>query len=89
MVAFEAITNVRALTTHEEVLNCASSAMQYPWERPAAEQPPEWRRSRLRATLEPCLAREAAARPSAAALHAAVVRLAHLSATYAGNSSGY
>ena len=49
----------------------------FPWELPDAEQPPAWRRSRLRPVLLPCLSRAAAVRPTAAALLADVERLYH------------
>jgi serine/threonine protein kinase len=75
VMAFEALTQTRTLTMAQEVFDCASGSMQYPWEAVPAEQPAQWRQSRLRALILPCLARDAAARPSAAALLAAVGKI--------------
>ena len=81
VIAYEAITQeALALKTREAVFGCAKHQYSYPWEAPPAEQHKEWRRSKVRALLTPCLARDAAARPSAAQLLAQFDRAG--SATY-------
>ena len=77
LMAYEAIVGGRTLQSITDVKLCAAG-QPYPWELPAAQQVPAWRSSRLRSLVEPCLTREAAARPSAAALAAAVSDLGHL-----------
>jgi serine/threonine protein kinase len=75
VMAFEAIAGRVAFTMVSDIRECASGRAPYPWELPADEQPPAWRRSRLRGLLSPCLAREPAGRPSAATLLESVARM--------------
>ena len=72
IIVYEATTQSRALTSREQVLECARGGALYPWEQPAAGQPSAWRQSRLRSTIMPCLARDAAVRPGAAQVLAGV-----------------
>jgi hypothetical protein len=75
-MAFEAVTRrMPTLNSMGEVFDCALGVRPYPWELPPAEQPCEWRASRLRALVEPCFARDPAQRPSSAALLATVERV--------------
>jgi hypothetical protein len=76
-MAFEAIVQRVTFTGMSGILECAFEQHKYPWELPAHQQPREWRQSKLRALLEPCLARNAAARPSAASLCVDIGRLGH------------
>lgn len=64
MLGYEVLTGARACACPEAATRCAEGAQQYPWERPQAEWPQEWRSSPLRQVLEPCLNREAANRPN-------------------------
>ena len=75
VIAFEAIARAPALSAISAILRCARGRAAYPWEAPPAQQPRAWRHSRLRALLLPCLAREPAARPNAAAVLASVARI--------------
>ena len=69
VIAFESLTGRPALDNEGAACRCARGEQPYPWERPPGEQAQEWREAEsLRAVLEPCLARDAAARPSADAL---------------------
>ena len=77
VMAYEALTQTRALTLQRQVVQCAHGDEAYPWEAPVKQQHPAWRGSRLRPILEPCLSRDAAARPSAEATLKAVSRLGH------------
>lgn len=52
----------------EAAYACALCAREYPWDAPFPELPKAWRESTLRELLQRCLRRDAAARPSAAAL---------------------
>ena len=81
-MAFEAVTQTMpVLTTISDVFDCALGVRAYPWERVSAEQPPAWRQSRLRALIEPCLARDPQARPSSATMLAAIERIGQASVT--------
>jgi serine/threonine protein kinase len=77
VLAYEAVTGTRALLSIDDVRSCASGSSPYPWELPAAELHPAWRASRLRHLLQPCLARDAAKRPSAVSLTVSVSRFGH------------
>jgi serine/threonine protein kinase len=68
VMASEAIARQAAHVATSDIFACAASGRRYLWEEAAAEQPAPWRQSRLRALVEPCLARDAAARLTAAAL---------------------
>ena len=68
LMAYEAIVQRPTLTMMADCFDCAFGRQKYPWELPSAEQPRAWRHSRLRALLLPCLARDAAQRPSASRL---------------------
>lgn len=72
VVAFEAIAQRQALPSIRDIRACAAGTEAYPWQLPPEAQPPAWRESRLRRALAPCLERDPAARPSAAALAASV-----------------
>ena len=67
----------------EEVLGCAQGTRPYPWERPAAEQPPEWRKARARPVFERCLARDPGLRPTASTLMQYVRRLDSMTTQHA------
>ena len=71
VVAYEAVTGKRALASQSHAIACANGAP-YPWEESSETQSVLWRRSRVRAIVDPCLRRNAAARPSIASVHAAV-----------------
>ena len=75
VIAYEAITQTRSLTTQNQIAQCAQGHAQYPWEAHSSQQPQEWLQSRLRTVMMPCLQRDAAARPTAAQTHARVARL--------------
>ena len=75
VIAYEAITRSRALTSQAQIAQCACHLAPYPWEHPPAQQPATWQQSRLQTVLAPCLARDPAARPSAAELCAAFGQL--------------
>ena len=77
VMAYEAIVGAVTFTSVEDIGACAAGVSQYPWERPSEGQPGTWRRSRLRALVAPCLARDPAARPTAAALLEEVSRIGH------------
>ena len=64
-----------ALATADQVFDCALHGSAYPWEALEAEQPREWRASPLRPLLTQCLARDAAARPTAAGFTDSVASL--------------
>ena len=69
VMAFEALTQRPAFATGAALFAAAAGDAPFPWaasERAAA--PASWRRSRLRPVVEACLARDAAARPTAAGL---------------------
>jgi serine/threonine protein kinase len=71
VIAFEALRGVPALDHETDVKQCALGSAQYPWERPDAQQPEEWRSAGpLRAVLVRCLSRNAAERPRAEQLMA-------------------
>ena len=75
VVAYEAITQRRALLKRVQVLACARGEEPYPWDVEITEQPRAWRHSRLRPLLMPCLARDPALRPRASAVLEAVSQL--------------
>ena len=75
VVAYEAITQQRALPKRDDVAQCARGTAQYPWELPAEQQPAAWRSSRLRPLVLPCLARNPQRRPRASAVLSAVSQL--------------
>ena len=75
VIAYEAITSERALTTQIAVRKCAEGTAQYPWERPPEMQHPAWQHSQLQSHLGPCLARDPHARPTAAEVLAGVGRV--------------
>lgn len=79
VVAFEAVTQSRALTSQAQIAQCVQGGAAYPWEVPPGAQPQAWRQSRLRPLVAPCLQRDAALRPTAAQVHAAVGRLGQAS----------
>ena len=81
MLAYEAIVQRTTMAAMGDILDCAYGRRPYPWEAPADAQPPAWRQSRLRALLAPCLARDAAQRPTAAALLASISRMGHATTT--------
>jgi hypothetical protein len=74
-MAYEAITNTRALDSQGYITRCAQGAAQYPWERSEREQPQAWRSSRVKALMLPCLERDPAARPTAQQLYTSVSRV--------------
>jgi serine/threonine protein kinase len=49
----------------EEVFECATAELPYPWERPAEDLLEGWRKSKARTFFQACLARDPAARLSA------------------------
>ena len=75
VLAWEAVISHPALTLQSTVKACAEGSQMYPWECSPDTQPRMWRQSRLRNIVEPCLARNPAKRPTAAALLAAVGQL--------------
>lgn len=75
VMAYEAICHARCAFRLEYIAACAAGDEWYPWELPLRRQPPVWQSSRLRPLLEPCLRRDDAARPSAAALVQSVGRI--------------
>ena len=79
VIAYEAITQGRALTSQTQIAQCAQGQAAYPWEVAQSELPRAWVQSRLRPLVEPCLKRDAAERPAAAQIHAAVNRLGQFS----------
>jgi hypothetical protein len=62
---------------HVQVFGCAHGRppFAYPWEGSSSGLPMAWKRSRLRSQLLPCLARDPAQRPTAAAVLARVMGL--------------
>ena len=72
VTVFECICRQPALCSRAQVRAAAMGDQPYPWELPTDKQPPAWRQSRLRALLQPCLARNAAERPTAQQLLADV-----------------
>ena len=80
VLAYEAITQSRALSTQSQVLRTAHGSAAYPWEQPLEQQPLAWRQSRLQPVVAPCLARDPAQRPSAADVHTAAAQLGQLTA---------
>ena len=76
-MAYEAIVGAVTFTSLGDIGACAAGVAPYPWERPPEAQPDVWRRSRLRGFVTPCLARDPAARPPAAALLVAIGRMGH------------
>ena len=79
MLAYEAVTQTRVLTSQSLVTQCAQGHAPYPWEVEAEQQPRVWLQSRLRAVMLPCLQREPAARPTAEQLYGSLSRLGHCS----------
>ena len=77
LMAYEAIARQTTFTMMSDAFNCAYDHQKYPWEQSLEAQPLAWRQSRLRGALLPCLARDAAQRPTAAALLDSIVRLGH------------
>ena len=86
VIAFEAISNERALLGQAAVMACALGSQPYPWELPVDQQPKAWRNSRLARLVAPALARDAAARPSAAEIYQAVSRVGQAT-SISGDSS--
>ena len=80
MLAYESITQARALTTQSDVLRCAHESAAYPWEQPLEQQSLAWRQSRLQPVVAPCLARNPDDRPTAAEVHKAAAQLGQLTA---------
>ena len=78
VIAYEAIVGSFTLATLNAVIDCATGVAPYPWELPVEAQVAAWRRSRLRAIMAPCLARNPASRPPAAALLAALRSIGHV-----------
>lgn len=69
VMAFQCFLGRPALDSEAQVRRCAYEGAPYPWELPGPAQPAKWRdAAALRAVLEPCLARAAEERPSAAQL---------------------
>ena len=79
VLLYEAITQQRAMKSQTQIAQCAQNQELYPWEVDLRQQPRPWKQSRLRAVIEPCLRRDASARPSAEQLHAGVIRLGQCS----------
>ena len=76
VMAFEALTGGRAVAATQELFLCAAGAKAYPWDSSMlADAPPRWRKSRLRPTIEQCLAHDPAQRPEAQAIVEQVNRL--------------
>ena len=75
VMTFESVVQRPLFTTLEGIQMCAQGSTAYPWELPPEDQPESWRSSRLRAMIEPCLARDPLRRPTAEALLAAVGRM--------------
>jgi serine/threonine protein kinase len=82
VIAYEAITQQRALTTHTHIAQYAQGQALYPWEADASQQPHAWLQSRLRTMVEACLQREPGARPSAAQIHAKVSRMGQITSLH-------
>lgn len=74
-MAYEALTNSATFKSMDEVTACANGSMQYPWERPAEEQPQAWRESKVRRLVARCLHRDAARRITAEQLCADLSRM--------------
>ena len=87
VVAFEAIAGQQAMRSVNDIRRSAAGQQAYPWEGPLGAQPPAWRHSRLRGLLLPCLARNAAARPSAAAVAELVSQVGQSTALREGASA--
>ena len=72
VMAFEVLSGRRAVVTASDMCAAASGAQPYPWEdvdaADAAPEGEEWRGLRLWSVVELCLARDAAARPTAASV---------------------
>ena len=79
VMVYETITRAPAFARRglklASVFACARGDECYAWERPLGEQPPAWRNSRLREVVLLCLARDAAARPSAEELKTNIWRM--------------
>lgn len=68
VILYECLSGCPAFTFPamiEEVYECATGELPYPWERPAQELPEGWRKSKARSCFQACLSRDLAARPSA------------------------
>ena len=74
-LAYATMTHSDALQSQQDAIDCAKGKQLYQWETPEAQLPPEWRDSRLAVLLAPCLDRDPAHRPGAAAVLAAVSQL--------------
>ena len=68
VMAFEVLSGRRAVQSSSELQAVVSGKQRYPWEVQAAADTGEepWRKLRLWALVEACLARDPAARPTAA-----------------------
>ena len=66
------------VTSASDVLAAASGSVRYPWE---LDRDKQFSRYRIRPAVEACLARDPAARPTAASLIAQIDRLANVTAT--------
>jgi hypothetical protein len=80
VMAFDAIVGRPTMmqSTLPEIRDRALGQEQYPWEKPSAELPEQWQRSRLRPLVQPCLARDAERRPTAAALVQSLAQIGDL-----------
>jgi eukaryotic-like serine/threonine-protein kinase len=77
VMCYEATVGAVTFTSVVDIGECAYGRAPYPWERPVQEQPTAWRRSRVRALVLPCLARDPARRPTAPQLIAELGRNGH------------
>ena len=78
VMVYEAITNTGPrdrFARPSDAFACASGARPWPWDLPAEQLHPAWRRSRLRAIAQPCLNPDAAQRPSAQGISDGILKL--------------
>ena len=66
VMAFEVLSGRRAMQSISELYLFASGAQSYPWEAAPDAAAEPWRKLRLWSLVEACLARDPAARPTAA-----------------------
>ena len=66
VMAFEVLSGRRALYTMAELYACAAGKQPYPWEAAPDAAGEPWRKLRLWSLVLACLARDSAARPTAA-----------------------
>lgn len=78
VMVYEAVVGHMALISLTIVRGCALGTRSYPWELPADQLEPAWRKSRLRGMVAACLSRDPAERPTAAALAASVSKVGHV-----------